>query len=276
MLATGAQAERLAALTVDGRIVTFDSATPNTLRSSGQILGLDGVTLIGLDLRPATRQFYSTSTTGDVYRLDKNASGRDYTAVLVASTGEVNAGLVSGVDFNPVPDRLRYIVRDGSNYRINVDTGLVITDTPVNGVPDLIIGAAAYTNSRPGVTSTMLYGIDIRSDSLVRSTNPNGGVYTTTNLSGQQFGALGFATNGRGLSFDVSGATGDAFVSSANRLFSLDLTTGGATRIGTLVTDVRGLTATAVPEPETWAMMVLGFGLVGAAVRRRAATTATA
>ena len=30
----------------------------------------------------------------------------------------------------------------------------------------------------------------------------------------------------------------------------------------------------AVPEPATWAMMIGGFGLVGAAMRRRAAATA--
>ena len=34
------------------------------------------------------------------------------------------------------------------------------------------------------------------------------------------------------------------------------------------------LTLTQVPEPATWAMMILGFGLVGAAARRRAAVVA--
>lgn len=33
--------------------------------------------------------------------------------------------------------------------------------------------------------------------------------------------------------------------------------------------------AAAVPEPATWAMMILGFGLVGAAMRRRSSSTAT-
>ncbi|MBY9061427.1 PEPxxWA-CTERM sorting domain-containing protein [Sphingomonas yunnanensis] len=32
----------------------------------------------------------------------------------------------------------------------------------------------------------------------------------------------------------------------------------------------------AVPEPSTWAMMVLGFGLAGAAIRRRRAAGAPA
>ena len=39
--------------------------------------------------------------------------------------------------------------------------------------------------------------------------------------------------------------------------------------------EIRG-NLTAVPEPATWGMMVLGFGLVGSAVRRRAAAVAAA
>ncbi len=31
----------------------------------------------------------------------------------------------------------------------------------------------------------------------------------------------------------------------------------------------------AVPEPATWAMMIIGFGAIGAAMRRRAATRTT-
>lgn len=36
--------------------------------------------------------------------------------------------------------------------------------------------------------------------------------------------------------------------------------------------DVRAIGAGAVPEPATWAMMILGFGLVGTSLRRRAPT----
>jgi hypothetical protein len=239
------------------------------VRTSGQILGLGDASLIGLDLRPATRGYYAVSSAGDLYTISKNSVGRDYTASLVGSLGVGGISQVSGIDFNPVPDRLRLITAGGANYRINVDLSSTITDTPINGVAGLVIGAAAYTNSRPGATTTTLYAINTSTNSLVRSTNANGGVYTTTNLGGQAFGALGFATAGSTLSFDISGGSGNAFISAGNRLFALDLTTGGATQLGTLDTTIRGLTASAVPEPATWAMMILGFGLVGAAVRRR-------
>lgn len=42
---------------------------------------------------------------------------------------------------------------------------------------------------------------------------------------------------------------------------------GGEVHLGTFNLDLR--TQTAVPEPATWAMMIAGFGLVGAAMRRR-------
>ena len=44
----------------------------------------------------------------------------------------------------------------------------------------------------------------------------------------------------------------------------LTLTSGGETVNGSLIA-----TVTAVPEPATWAMMIIGFGLVGAGMRSR-------
>lgn len=47
-------------------------------------------------------------------------------------------------------------------------------------------------------------------------------------------------------------------------------TRGGGTRV------TFNIPQSPVPEPATWAMMIAGFGLVGAAMRRRAATTVAA
>ena len=41
---------------------------------------------------------------------------------------------------------------------------------------------------------------------------------------------------------------------------------GGGDRFGPLLDNVR-IGVTAVPEPGTWAQMILGFGLVGAVLR---------
>src|SRR5262249_38507220 len=77
-----------------------------------------------------------------------------------------------GVDFNPVPDRLRVVSDTNQNLRINPDNGRVITDTDINpGTPDLV--ASAYTNNFAGTIATTLYGIDAVSNSLVIKTPPN-------------------------------------------------------------------------------------------------------
>ena len=48
--------------------------------------------------------------------------------------------------------------------------------------------------------------------------------------------------------------------------------TGSADNIGPILDNFRiDITPGAVPEPATWAMMIAGFGLVGASMRRRAA-----
>jgi hypothetical protein len=60
--------------------------------------------------------------------------------------------------------------------------------------------------------------------------------------------------------------------SGGSALFSLQSTTAGAYGLA-----VDGFSISAAPEPAAWGMMVLGFGVAGAAMRRRrAATTAVA
>ena len=49
----------------------------------------------------------------------------------------------------------------------------------------------------------------------------------------------------------------------------------GGSRWGTWISEIQ-LAPTAVPEPATWMMMILGFGLVGYAMRKRTVTFATA
>ena len=83
-------------------------------------------------------------------------------------------------------------------------------------------------------------------------------------LSGVQLaaGAFGGAQSvGRRMTYDFGGqkVTSVEFMSSGNS-FEFD----------------NIATTSAVPEPATWAMMITGFGLAGAAMRRRRATLAYA
>jgi hypothetical protein len=259
-----AQAELIYGLTSDNRIVTFDSATPGSVGSSLAITGLGGDVLTGIDLRPATDQLYSVATSGNLYRLD--LSGGGYAASLVGNIGVGLTGQGYGIDFNPTVDRLRLIDDSDQNLRINPANAVTLTDTPIGGGFDIV--GSAYTNSFAGAVSTVLYGLDAAGDQLLRSTNPNGGVYISIGPLGVPLGS------GDRIGFDISGSTGDAYFNSGSQFYSLSLATGGATLIGSLGSGALvGLTAfAAVPEPATWALMIGGFGLAGLALRSRRRT----
>jgi Domain of unknown function (DUF4394)/PEP-CTERM motif len=261
-----ASAEQIAGLTFDGKIVTFDSATPMTIASSFSITGLAaGDSLIGIDLRPANARIYGVSQTGRVYTL--TTSGL---ASLVTTLSTIPTGTSFGIDFNPVPDRLRIISANGQNLRANVAGGATTVDTAItkSGGGAINLLGTAYTNSVPGgppPASTVIYGIDSVTDSLMTSAAPNGGVYTTV-------GRLGVGlTNNNLIGFDISGATGKAYLNIDSAFYSVNLATGATKFIDTIGSGpLIGITATgAVPEPATWGMMILGFGIIGSTLRRR-------
>ena len=274
--ASQASAERIFGLTTGNSIVTFDSNNLGVTLTSGTIAGLGGDTLVGLDQRPATRTLYSVGTSGTVYLISKNASGRDYTAIAKGvATTPTGAGF--GLDFNPVPDRIRVISNTDQNLRINPMTGATTVDGAINSnIGNVDIVGAAYTNSRFGATSTRLYALDATNDTLLRSTAPNAGTYVNTNLAGMTFGPFGFEISvSNNFGFDISGGTGAAFFQQLDQFGTVNLTTGQATLLGTIgAGNLVDITAGAVPEPGTWALMIGGFGLVGSAMRRRSALTA--
>jgi Domain of unknown function (DUF4394)/PEP-CTERM motif len=263
---SAAQAEQIAGLTLNQRIVTFNSSAPMTTVSNFAITGLTaGDMLIGIDLRPANSMIYGVAQTGRIYTL--TTAG---VASLVSTLSVPLSGMRFGIDFNPVPDRLRIISTSDANLRANVATGVTATDTAITrvggGAIDLV--GTAYTNSVPGgpaPATTTIYGIDSVTDSLMTSAVPNGGVYSTV-------GALGVGlTNTNNVGFDISGRTGLAYVNIDSAFYRLNLGTGSATFVDTIgAGPLIGIAATgAVPEPSTWMMMLAGFGIIGAAVRRR-------
>lgn len=102
------------------------------------------------------------------------------------------------------------------------------------------------------------------------------GTSAITGLSGFQgsdnyFYTTGSFVDGSGLGFTTAGGTSASlyFASAASRY---QLTTTNPFSTGYVTA-----TATpAVPEPATWAMMLIGFGSVGVALRRRAARATVA
>jgi Tol biopolymer transport system component len=259
-------AATLFGVTAAGNLVRFSSATPGTLDLNVAITGLQsGETIqgldtrpasLGVDTRPASRQLYALGSSGRIYRLNPVTGVATQVSTL---TGATLTGTAFGVDFNPVPDRLRVVSDADQNLRINVDNGAATVDTtlayaagdPNAGQNPNVVGVA-YTNNFAGATTVTLYGIDSARDALVRQGSLNGSPVSPN--SGQLFtvGALGVDTSDV-VGFDIANPSGVAFASltvgGTSQLYTINLTTGAATLLGSIggTSPVRGLTATSPP-----------------------------
>lgn len=166
-------------------LIRFDSATPGLVTP----VPLSGATssLAGLDFRPADGLLYGYNpATSGIYRVNTNTG---VTTLVSTSNAPVTTGLL-GIDFNPVPDRLRVVTANDENRRINVDTGNalnpLVDGTLTYAVGDPNFGAnpnildAAYTNhDNNPATGTTLYYIDSVLNTLVVTSNANGGILNT-------------------------------------------------------------------------------------------------
>ncbi|WFR82247.1 DUF4394 domain-containing protein [Janthinobacterium rivuli] len=226
-------------LTDDNRIVSFKTATPNTLDANVAVTGLAaGERLLGFDIRPKDGLLYGISSAGRIVTIAPDTGAVTVKATLAADAADATApytaiaGTAFGVDFNPVADRLRVIGNTGQSLRINVDTGATTTDGAVNRAGAApVVTAAAYSNSFAGTTSTMLFDIDTASASLALQNPPNDG--TLVNV-----GALGVAVAGDA-GFDIAGgANGLALAvlrtsaTGPSSLYRIDLATGAAVLSG--------------------------------------------
>jgi hypothetical protein len=80
---------------------------------------------MGIDVRPADDKLYGVTDKGQIATIDP-ATGQS-TQVSRLSEPFV-AGGRAVVDFNPMADRRRLMGMNGTNFRINVDTGAVTRD----------------------------------------------------------------------------------------------------------------------------------------------------
>ncbi len=195
-----------------------------------------GEKIVGIDFRPVNGQLYALSSTSRIYQINTSSGA----ATAVGSAGAFTlSGMDFGFDFNPTVDRIRVVSNTGQNLRLNpIDGTLTATDGTLNpGTPT--ITAAAYTNNFAGATTTVLYDIDSNTDKLFQQNPPNGGGLVEVGTSG--LGINVEAANG----FDIGGKSGTAYailkVGGSSAVYTINLTSGTATKVADFPTTVRGM-----------------------------------
>jgi hypothetical protein len=263
---SGAHAAIILALNQGNELLRFDSSNPSLTTAPVSVSGLQaGERLAGIDVRPATNQVYGlavSGTTGRLYTINFETGAATFESQISQSL----SGTVFGVDFNPVPDRLRLVSDAGQNLRINVATGATTVDTPISFTPGDVnagsppnIVASAYTNSFAGAATTTLYGLDARTQNLVIQNPPNNGLLNTV-------GSLGTGLS-QDASFDIDPIANQGFaVLNGVQFSTINLSTGASTFIGNInsTSNIVGITSiSAVPEPTTMVLVGIAVTLGG-------------
>jgi hypothetical protein len=272
----GAQAVSLVGLTSANELAMIDTANIAGSTTTA-ITGLaTGDRLVGIDVRPKDGKIYGVSLQNKIYTLDGMTGLATQAGMLDMPV--VNAMLGYGIDFNPSADfangsSLRLVSSAGSNFAINADTGVV-----GNASSNIGMGytGVAYTNSVPMPTmapaGTALYYVDSNTDMLMMAPSAfNSPTITAVGSLGVDvLKANGFDIGADGMGYAAFNV--DAGPSLTTGIYGINLATGGATLLGTYNGTLSGLTVSAVPEPQTVAMMLAGLVAVGALARRRRAS----
>jgi hypothetical protein len=207
-----------------GQLLSFSADNPRRLDSLRKISGLPaGVSLKGIDFRPATGDLYGVGSDSVVYRVNP------LTAIAVAEGPAFTPALRGrffGWDFNPQVDRIRLTSDANQNQRLHPDDANVVgPDSDLNPNDPSVVGSA-YTNSsftatRP--TSTILYALDALAP-------PNDGTLSQPKP---------LDINVRGESgFDIAGNNNVGYVATASdrrpgaELYRVDVLTGDSVRLG--------------------------------------------
>jgi len=282
---TAATQASLVGVTSDNRLVGFKVGTPGTFDTSVAISGLQGgENIIGFDVRPANGRFYALTDAGRLYTIDATSGAATAGALLAADMTDTTlpfmalSGTKYGVNFNPVPDRLRVVSDTEQSLRVNVDSGFTTTDTSLTRTA-FAVSAAAYTNSFVGTTATVLYVIDSTTDRLMIQNPPNNGTLNDVGPLGVNVTAVS--------GFDIVGPdTGLAALdvgTGAPSLYVINLATGAATAVGVIgiaptdkVTGLSLLPSMAAPAADSTVYAILNGTSIVSFARNAPATVSGA
>ena len=231
-------------ITSNNELVSFNANNPKNFISKVMVTGVaSGEKLMSIDFRPATGELYALSNASKLYVINtSNASAR---TVGTAAFSPAVSGTIASIDFNPTVDRIRLVSNTGQNLRLHPETGAVAaTDMNINGGGTPSVTGVAYTNSKSGASSTVLYDIDVTSGKLFKQDPPNNGTLV-------EIGSLGTTFTGQA-AFDIKYDNSVALLALNNNLHVLDLNSGKATNIGMLQQQIIDL---AIPtEPVAYAV----------------------
>ncbi len=267
-LASFAQAQSFVGLGSHGNTLSFYNSAGD-VPTTVAVTGLNNSdTLVGIDyFSSGNGLLYGIGSSGTLYRLSNTG------VATVDSNYSVPGATV--MDFNPVANRLRVFAGD-TNFRLTPGTGVVTYDGVLNyvsGDPNFGItphlGAAAYTNNFMSPGTTSLYSIDTTLDILVLHINgPQFSDLTTVaslTLNGNPFDAMFGNT---GLDVYTVGGMNTAYFTSGNNLYTLDLSDGMLTSVGSLI-GTPLIDIAVVPEPATYMLLGAGVLVCFISMRRR-------
>lgn len=216
-------------------------ALSDSAASVDQTLGLGVLGLIGVRERISTGLMIARA--GSIFPIYPNGQARATVNELELALETVLFGLIGNVltlESGTIESRSSVDGR-GSLTAAGSSTieGLVFSSDLIGAFN---IDATAFVNPAPNTVLLDLLGVRITLNEQITTGNGVDEIILTTNAIHIAFNNFAIAT---GL------LTGDIIVASS-------------------MAGIRGEAITEVPEPASWLMMIAGFGLVGAAVRRRA------
>lgn len=225
------------ALTNTNSIVKYNARNLAMPASTTAITGLpSGEKIVSIDYRPATGQLYAVGTSSRLYFINEQ-SGLATALGSAAFTPAIN-GSTAAINFNPTVDRIRLVTPTGQNLRLHPEQGTVVaTDGSINGGTTPSIGAVAYTNSVAGAATTQLFDIDFTQDKLYLQNPPNAGTLEEVGSLGVDFAGVG--------NFDIlpdnSSALAVTYDNNVSTLFTVNLTSGKAEKVGVFGLAVIGI-----------------------------------